>query len=202
MQPPAGSQVSRGQPATPGVPTPAPAPAPAQVPAQRPPSEQLPPPPAPPTPARPRRRVRTVLTVVAGVLALLCLGGGIAGYVLYDRATAPDRSAPDVVVDNYLRAFLVDRNDVKAEQFTCGRPLDQLRELRDDLLVREERFGVPLSVSWGRLDVQRQGDRADVQVDLIISAMVDGITQSDRQPWRFSAELGSDWRVCEGSRSG
>ena len=93
MQPPAGSQVSR-------------------VPAQRTPSEQLPPAPPTPAPQPPRRRMRTVLTVVAGVLALLCLGGvATAVIVLYNRAATPDRSAPDVVVDNYLRAFLVDRND-------------------------------------------------------------------------------------------
>ncbi|MET7670749.1 hypothetical protein ABZS39_21795, partial [Micromonospora luteifusca] len=35
-----------------------------------------------------------------------------------DGAAAPDRSAPDVVVDNYLRAFLVDRNDARANLFT------------------------------------------------------------------------------------
>ncbi|MEV1329562.1 hypothetical protein AB0J20_08285 [Micromonospora costi] len=184
MQPPAGSQVSR-------------------VPAQRPPSEQLPPPSAAPAPERPRQRLRTVLTVVAGVLALLCLGGAITGYVLYDRAASPDRSAPDVVVDNYLRAFLVDRNDVRADQFTCegGAQLGQLRALRDDLVAREQRFGVSISVSWGRLDVQRNGERADIDVELIISAMVDGITQSDRQAWRFGTRLGANWRVCEGARS-
>ncbi|MEV4198092.1 hypothetical protein [Micromonospora globbae] len=184
MQPPAGSQVSR-------------------VPAQRPPSEQLPPAPAAPAPERPRRRVRTVLTVVAGVVALLCLGGAVTGYVLYDRATAPDRSAPDVVVDNYLRAFLVDRNDVRADQFVCesSGQLDQLRSLRDDLAGREERFKVPITVSWGRLDVQRHGDRADVQVNLTVSASVDGIIQSDRQSWTFTTDLDDDWRVCGAVRS-
>ena len=117
MQPPAGSQVSR-------------------VPAQRTPSEQLPPAPAPPAPQPPRRRMRTVLTVVAGVLALLCLGGIATAYVWYDRASTPDRSAPDVVVDNYLRAFLVDRNDTRADLFTCesGAELRGVAALRTDLL--------------------------------------------------------------------
>ncbi|MFC0503893.1 hypothetical protein [Micromonospora costi] len=184
MQPPAGSQVSR-------------------VPAQRPPSEQLPPPSAAPAPERPRQRLRTVLTVVAGVLALLCLGGAITGYVLYDRATTPDRSAPDVVVASYIQTFLNERNDTKAKQFTCdgGAQLGQLGALRDDLVAREQRFGVSISVSWGGLEVQRNGDRADVDVELIISAMVDGITQSDRQSWRFSTRLSDNWRVCEGARS-
>ncbi|KAB1948241.1 hypothetical protein F8271_03095 [Micromonospora sp. ALFpr18c] len=179
MQPPAGSQVSR-------------------VPAQRTPSEQLPPAPAAPASQPPRRRMRTVFTVVAGVLALLAVGAGLTGYVLYDRATTPDRSAPDVVVDNYLRAFLVDRNDTKADLFTCesGTQLEALRSLRADLVAREERFGVAISVSWGPLAMQKQADVAGVQVTLIISARVDGVSQSDRQPWQFDTRLAEGWRVC------
>ncbi|MFI7576195.1 hypothetical protein [Micromonospora sp. NPDC049497] len=186
MQPPAGSQVSR-------------------VPAQRPPSDHLAPPGPAPAPERPRRRLRTVLTVVAAVLTSLVLGGIVAGYLLYDRATAPDRSAPDVVVDNYLRAFLVDRNDTRANLYTCdgGGDTGRLRALRDDLVAREQRFGTNLSVSWGSLRVERQGNSADVRVDLIISAYVDGISQSDRQPWRFATKLGDDdWGVCAGTPGG
>ncbi|MFU8873862.1 hypothetical protein [Micromonospora sp. SL4-19] len=183
MQPPAGSQVSR-------------------VPAQRTPPEQLAPPAPAPAPERPRRRLRTVLVVVAGVLALLCGSGAVVGFVLYDRATAPDRSAPDVVVDNYLRAFLVDRNDTEAEEFACeGRAnLGELRSLRDDLVSREKRFGTTISVSWGALDARQTDDIAVVEVDLIISAFVDGISQSDRQGWRFETRQGDGWRVCTGQR--
>ena len=186
MQPPAGSQVSR-------------------VPAQRTPPDNLAPPVAPaPAPERPRRRLRTVLTVVAGVLALLCVGGGIAGWVLYERAATPDRSAPDVVVDNYLREFLVNRNDTRASLLACeGNTggLSELRALRDDLRAREQRFGTTFTISWGALEVHDQGDSAEVQTDLIISAAVDGISQSDRQRWRFQTRLGDNWRVCEAARA-
>ncbi|MFG3708419.1 hypothetical protein ACGF7U_27290 [Micromonospora sp. NPDC047670] len=183
MQPPAGSQVSR-------------------VPAQRPPSDHLAPPAPAPAPERPKRRTRTVLTVVASVLAALCLGGVAAGFVLYNRAAAPDRSAPDVVVDNYLRAFLVDRNDTRADLYTCQGTgeLGQLRALRDDLVAREKRFATTFTISWGSLQVEEQGNSAEVQVNLMISAYVDGISQSDRQPWRFTTRLDDDWRVCAGSR--
>ncbi|MER5336449.1 hypothetical protein [Micromonospora sp. NPDC002717] len=184
MQPPAGSQVSR-------------------VPAQRPPSDHLAPPSPAPAPERPRRRARTVLTVVASIVAALCLGGVAAGYVLYNRAAAPDRSAPDVVVDNYLRAFLVDRNDTRADLFTCENngEIAELRALRDDLIAREKRFSTTFTISWGSLLVQEQSDSAEIRVDLIISAHVDGISQSDRQPWQFTARLDDEWRVCAGSRA-
>ncbi|MEV4543058.1 hypothetical protein [Micromonospora echinaurantiaca] len=184
MQPPAGSQVSR-------------------VPAQRTPPDQLTPPPATPAPERPRRRLRTVLIVVAGVLAVLCVAAVVAGVVLYNRAAAPDRSAPDVVVASYVQAYLVDRNDVRADLFTCDSSnLSALRALRDDLVAREKQFSIPISVSWGSLQVQEQGDSANVQVELIISARVDGITQSERQAWRFVTRLDEHWRVCEGIRTG
>ncbi|MFI7548757.1 hypothetical protein ACIBQ2_03330 [Micromonospora sediminimaris] len=179
MPPPAGSQVSR-------------------VPAQRTPPEELAPPAVAPAPRRPRRRLRTVLTVVAGVVAVLCLTGGVVGYFVYDRATTLDRSAPDVVVDNYLRAYLVDRNDVRASLFTCesSTELNELYRLREDLAAREVRFSTTMSVVWGMLQVDRNGDRAEVRVDLTISAQVDGIRQSDRQSWTFTTRLGEDWRVC------
>ncbi|MFU8852744.1 hypothetical protein ACNAW0_17415 [Micromonospora sp. SL1-18] len=184
MQPPAGSQVSR-------------------VPAQRTPPEQLAPPAPAPAPERPRRRLRTVLTVVAGVLALLCGSGAVVGFVLYDRATAPDRSAPDVVVASYIQAFLVDRDDAKANEFACEGQADlsDLRSLRDDLAAREKRFDTTISVSWGSLSAKQTGDVAVVEVDLIISAYVDGISQSDRQSWRFETRHGDGWRVCTGQRA-
>lgn len=184
MQPPAGSQVSR-------------------VPAQRTPSEQLPPAPATPAPQPPRRRMRTVLTVVAGVLALLCLGGLAAGYVLYNRAAAPDRSTPDVVVASYIQAFLSDRNDTRASVFACQSEADfnDLQLFRDDLTGREKRFNTKISTSWESFGVQQQGDFANVEVDIVLSAFVDGISQSDRQRWRFETRRQDGWRVCKAVRA-
>ncbi|MDG4804280.1 hypothetical protein [Micromonospora sp. WMMD980] len=185
MQPPAGSQVSR-------------------VPAQRTPPEQLAPPAPAPAPVRPKRPLRTLLAIVAGVLALLCTGGAVAGFVLYDRATAPDRSAPDVVVDNYLRAFFVDRNDTKADEYTCGgrADVDGLRVLRDDLVAREQRFDATIAVSWGPLTAQESADVAVVNVELIISAFVDGVSQADRQGWRIETKREDGWGVCAAQRAG
>lgn len=179
MQPPAGSQVSR-------------------VPAQRTPPDQLAPPAVPPAPQQPPRRTRTVLTVVAGVLALLCVSGAVIGYLLYDRATTPDRSAPDVVVAGYIQAFLADRDDTRASELACknGVDADELRLLREDLVVRERRFGTKISTSWENLNVQQESDRATVEVDLVLSAFVDGISQSDRQGWRFEVQRQDSWRVC------
>ncbi|MEH1165765.1 hypothetical protein V6V47_10300 [Micromonospora sp. CPCC 205539] len=186
MQPPAGSQVSR-------------------VPAQRAPSEQLPHAPAAPAPQQPRRRLRTVLTVVAGVLALLCLGGVAAAYVWYDRASAPDRSAPDVVVDNYLRAFLVDRNDTRADLYTCAGSADlqAVRELRREMQQRESNFDVTVRVSWGPLTRTSFPDGETVGTTLTIAGSSAGVPRSSRrEDWTFDVVEDDDgWRVCGGARA-
>ncbi|MGC4903164.1 hypothetical protein ACLQ2Y_28025 [Micromonospora echinospora] len=186
MQPPAGSQVSR-------------------VPAQRTPPEQLAPFAPAPAPVRPKRSLRTVIAVVAGVLALLCTGGGVVGFVLYDRATAPDRSAPDVVVDNYLRAFLVDRNDTKAEEFACKSDgdLDAVRGLRAEVEQREANFDVVVRVSWGPLTRVENGDGESVITTLTISSSADGQTRSSRrEDWQFRVVERNGWRVCGASKVG
>ncbi|MEU1760685.1 hypothetical protein ACFYO8_20000 [Micromonospora sp. NPDC005257] len=184
MQPPAGSQVSR-------------------VPAQRTPPEQLAPPAPAPAPVRPKRPVRTVLAVVAGVLALLCTVGAVVGFVLYDRATAPDRGSPEVVVASYIQYSVAQRNDVKAAEFECRNEadLDGLRSLRDDLVARERRFNTTISVSWENLSVEQTGDKAQVRVDLVLSAVVDDIRQSDRQTWIFETKRQDGWGVCSAQRA-
>jgi hypothetical protein len=143
--------------------------------------------------------------VVGGALALLCLAGAAIAYVAYDRFTAPDRSAPDVTVDNYLRAFLVDRNDVLADQFECADSatgLAPLRDLRTDLQAREKRFQITFVVKWGPLDARAQQDRAEVFVELVISYLFDNLNQTEYQPWRFVTSADDGWRVCEAGRVG
>ncbi|MEU4774144.1 hypothetical protein [Micromonospora sp. NPDC023644] len=183
MQPPAGSQVSR-------------------VPAQRPPSDHLAPPSPAPAPERPRRRLRTVLTVVTSVVVALCLGGVAAGYVLYNRAAAPDRSAPDVVVDNYLRAFLVDRNDTRANLFTCQGNGDRaaVSGLRSEIEQREANFGVVVRVSWGPLTRTETSEGESVATTLTISSSVNGQPRSSRrEDWVFDVvERDEGWRICSG----
>ncbi|MFC4019756.1 hypothetical protein ACFOW4_17690 [Micromonospora sp. GCM10011542] len=181
MQPPAGSQVSR-------------------VPAQRPPGEQLPPGPAAPAPERPRRRARTVLTVVAGVLAVLCLGGVAAGFVLYNRASAPDRSAPDVVVVSYLQAALVSRDANRAKLYTCNGGVPALDAFAKQIERREQELNVSFSINIENIMVSK-GDSGRASVSAVIrrSATLDGVQQSLTDTWRFEVEDREGWRVCSGA---
>jgi hypothetical protein len=158
-------------------------------------------PPAPPTAPR-RSRKLIVLAVLGGLVALFIMGTGTLLF-LYDRATAPDRSAPDVLVDNYLRAYLVDRNDVLARQFVCDSArLTELEAFRADLQEREKRFQVSLKVSWGPLDVQARGESATVTVDLITTAVINNMFYNGQQSWRFETRKDGGWRVCEAHPTG
>ncbi|MET7833190.1 hypothetical protein ABZS44_10205 [Micromonospora sediminicola] len=182
MQPPAGSQVSR-------------------VPAQRTPPEQMAPPAPAPLPVRPKRPLRTVLMVVAGVLALLCTGGAVVGFVLYDRATAPDRSAPDVVVVNYLQAVLVARDDSRATLFACDGPVPAVDALRAEIVSRERELNASMAINIeGVTVIEKSGKDAVVTAVIRRSAVVDGVQQSLTDPWRFELEDRNGWLICSAQR--
>ncbi|RGC70935.1 hypothetical protein C5N14_00340 [Micromonospora sp. MW-13] len=150
-----------------------------------------------PAPARPPRRLRTFLTVVAGVVGLLLLGGVATAFVLYQRATTPDRSAPDVVVVNYLQALLVKRDQNRATLFTCGDRMPAVEAFRDQILAKEEELSVSISVNIENLVVSKSGS-SNAIVDAVIrrSAQVDGVQQSLTDNWRFELSEREGWRVC------
>lgn len=172
------------------------------VPAQR--IGPMAPAPAVAHPKQRRRNLRPILAVLGGMLALLLMGGIGIAYVVYDRATALDRSAPDVVVDNFLRAYLVERDESKALLFACS-DTSQLREVfafREDLESRERRFDASFTVTWGGLTPVEQAGSVDVLVDLRLFTVVNGFEQSDVQSWRFETRDQEGWRVCGASRVG
>lgn len=142
------------------------------------------------------RRLAIVLVSVVGVLAVAL---GVTGYLYYDKATAPDRSAPDVVVDNFLREYLVHRNDEAARQFTCSdqSELVEIARQRDDIQQREQTFSVKIAVTWGSLDVGPESNGAvPVTTKLILSTDTNLGPQEDQEVWQFQVRQESGWRVC------
>src|SRR5262245_3403748 len=147
------------------------------------------------------RRILLIIAIAVPVLAVSALG---AGLVLYDRATRIDRSQPDLVVSNYLRALLLDRDDDRAALHTCADPggLAEIRAWRDNEIVARERdLNVVMSVSWGVLTVAERTERtATVTTDIRRSANIDGIPQSVLDTWRFQTVDENGWRVCGATR--
>ncbi len=161
-------------------------------------------PPVPPPAKRPNRRLRLILALGAGILTLLCLGGVGVFISLYDEATEIKRAAPDAVVDSYLRAYLVNRDDDEAALFACrsGADVSSIAALRSEALKREQDFDVKVVVTWSSLAVSGSGDeRRTVTANLTIAGVANGNTQSRRtESWSFDVVENGGWRVCGASR--
>lgn len=146
-----------------------------------------------------RRGLRLGLAIGAGVLALLCLGGLGVFISLYDEATEIKRTAPDAVVDSFLRAYLVNRNEQEAALYRCeaGGEFSQLEALKSDIVSREKQFSISINVSWTSLTVTEMPGRATVTTDIIRTISDGSERTSDR--WVFPVVAEDGWRVCGGS---
>lgn len=144
-----------------------------------------------------------MLGIIAGALALVFTAGATVIFVAYDRYTRPDRSAPDVVVDNYLRSYLVYRQDAQAAQYACEDTggLAALRAARAELAEREQELSTTFEISWGALQVAERTDAADVTVELVITNWVNTLAYSSHQSWRFGTrKIDDEWYVCQATR--
>ena len=152
------------------------------------------------TAKRPNRRLRLWLAMVAGFLALLCLGGVGVVVSLYDGATKIKRTSPDAVVDNFLGAFLVERDDKEASLYECksGADLTAISGLRNEMVQREKDFHVTVSATWETFTVSGIEDgKKSVSTDLTIAGSSNGNTQSRRtERWAFDMVDQDGWRVC------
>jgi len=134
--------------------------------------------------------------MMSGTLVLLCLGGVGVAVSLYDGATEIKRTSPDAVVDNFLGAYLVDRDDKEASLYECkaGGDFEAIEAYRADILTREKDFSVGIRVSWSSLTVSTQGESGTVGTNLVKTAT----DQSGRvsNTWEFRVVNQDGWRVC------
>ncbi|MDQ7906935.1 hypothetical protein RB614_20695 [Phytohabitans sp. ZYX-F-186] len=139
---------------------------------------------------------RLVLMLVAGALALFCTGGAGIAFVSYRDATEPDRSSPDVAVSNYLRALLVERNDVRVDLYACSSDegLGAIRAFKEEIVERERQHAIRIVVSWGAMTTQELSGRAIVTTE--ISRTISDGSEKDLQNWRFDVVDENGWRVC------
>jgi hypothetical protein len=154
-----------------------------------------------PTPSRrsgrlQSRRARLALAFGAGIMALLCLGGVGLFIALYDEATEIDRTAPKVVVVNFLSAFFVNEDDQAAALYQCesGGDFTQLTEFRADTQQREQQHSVGISVTWSNLEETTSGPNSVVDAEL--TRTISGQGGRDSSSWQFTLVDESGWRVC------
>jgi hypothetical protein len=153
------------------------APTPASVPAAR----------TPP----PRRRGRVVLLVVAIVAGFLLVVGGGTAVFLYDRATAIDRSTPEVVVRQFLRAGMVERDSARLSLFVCSQ---WSAEAATTAIAAPTGNGV--TVSSGDYTSNVNGSKATVTAKVHIFRGTGAVTADTVRTWKFQLEDQDGWRVC------
>ncbi|WP_369795903.1 hypothetical protein [Actinoplanes sp. N902-109] len=134
--------------------------------------------------------------MVGGIMALLCLGGVGVFISFYDEATKIERKAPDAVVDSFLRAYLVNRDDKEASLFTCnsGPDLSRLEAFRTDIESREQRFSIGIRVDWTSLAVATVDGKTTVSTD--IRRMISDGSERTSDGWQFPMVDDDGWRVC------
>jgi hypothetical protein len=144
-----------------------------------------------------------VLAVFGGVLALLCVGAVGLGLVLYREETRPDRSSPSLAADSYLRALLVERDDARADVFSCRdqRQLADITSFANDIEARERELGASIAVNLEdtQLVESREGS-ATVSIAIRRTAALDGTRQSLVDRWRLLLVRDDGWRVCGAER--
>lgn len=142
------------------------------------------------------RRARLFLALSGGILALLALGVVGATALLYDEATAIKRTDPDVVVDSFLAAFLVNRDDNEARLYQCdsGGDLTEITRFRDEMVQTEKDYSVKVTVTWSSLDVATSGQTGTVDVDLTQTSS--GTVGRDSRAWQIKIVDQDGWRVC------
>lgn len=147
------------------------------------------------------RRGRLWLALGAGVVVLLCLGAVGVIVALYDSATEVKRSEPDVVVDSFLRAYLVNRDDNEAALYECkpGSTLAQIASYRSQVLSDEKKFSLGIRVTWTSLQVSDQSGSTTVTTQ-IHRAFADG-SERATDNWIFGMQNQDGWRVCDARRT-
>ena len=142
------------------------------------------------TVARQPRRLRNVsLVVVAFVLALGAVAAGTV-FFFYDRATAIDRSNPEVVASQFLRAALIQRDPSRVALFVCER-----WSAEEALAAVAPPTDASVSSSWGDYVTTVTGSTAElsVKVEFVLGG---GVAASSVRTWHLDLEDQDGWRVC------
>jgi hypothetical protein len=140
------------------------------------------------------------LAMATGILGILCLGGVGVAVLLYDEETKIERTAPDAVADNFLRAYLLNRDEEEASLYSCGSEADltEIAELRSEIANREQNFDVKVAVSWSTLTlVDVDQSHKTVNADLVVAGSSNGKVVSRRtETWSLDLADNDGWRVC------
>jgi hypothetical protein len=136
----------------------------------------------------PRRRSNRSLFIFAIVGVVLALIGG--GFYIYRAATAPERSTPEAVVEQFLEAVFVHNSTDQLAPLLCStwEPQRAMNWVTSQVDPRAR-------MSWQEIVVV-QAERANVLAELGYQFPGDSQPSAHRQ-WRFRLFDEDGWRVCD-----
>src|SRR6478735_6383383 len=119
------------------------------------------------------RRIALLAAVIVGAAGIGAAGWGL---LAYNEVTKIDRSEPEVVTDEFLRAVLVRKDDAGRDLYACSDQsrLEPIKALRRDLDRRERDFGVVIDTTWGAYE--RSG--SSLTTELTITARKNNAIES------------------------
>lgn len=142
---------------------------------------------------------------VAGLGAVVVLGITASaigsGMGLGNGAPVGSSGSPTAAVEQYVQVALVQRDAAGARALACRAPkVESIDGMRDDIVHREQQFGVRITVTISSMAVNRQDDAGTaVQADLNVQA---GSTSALSIAIQFTVVQESGWRVCSAARLG
>ena len=140
--------------------------------------------------ARPSRRHGRSLVAFAIVGVVLALTAG--GFYIYRVATAPDRAAPEAIVEQFLEAVFVQNNSDQLAPLLCS-----TWEPRRAMTWVTSQVDPRARMSWAEIVVV-QADRERVNVLAELGYQFPGDAQpSAHRQWRFRLFNEDGWRVCD-----
>jgi hypothetical protein len=144
-----------------------------------------------------RRRAPAVLIVAIVVVVVVAIAG-VIGLVIYDRATAIDRSTPTVVTEEFLGAAIIDRDPNRVELFICS-----IWSADDAINKVAIGTGDGVFVTWDDIvSVTQDENVAVVSVTVKSTYQQGGTAQRNNELWQVKLENHDGWRVCDVSRGG
>ena len=127
---------------------------------------------------------------MAFVLALAAVAAGTVLF-FYDRATAIDRSNPQVVAEQFLDAALVLKDLGRLSLFVC-----EDWHAADALAAAAPPPDPRVVPSWGDFLTHTTGDDATVQVRVEFTVDAGPVSAGSVRQWTLQLENHDGWRVC------
>ncbi|NYT96043.1 hypothetical protein [Salinispora sp. H7-4] len=176
-------------------PTPAAPDAPAPYPAAFP-TPATPYPPNQQSPAPRRRRGFLIASIALAVTLVLCVGGGVAAFLVLRTEEGPGAEEPKVAVDEFLTAVYKDRDAAQASSLVC--PAARNQDKISAKVTEVEKYVADYEkphFRWNppKIDDETE-DRAVITTTVIMTTADEQVAEL---PLRLTVVKTTGWRVCE-----